>query len=170
MITLGTQVLLEPGDILSREGETNETGYLIDDGEIMLYRNLEDERVDLEARGKGSIVGELAMMKGRPYGVSAEALTPCTVFRISAQQIFDRFEDLDPVLKACIDASIRFTAILNDQDARKSDVAVAQTTLPDAAQFLDRLKLENNIAPGLARGEFEMVYQPIVQMLSLIHI
>ncbi len=165
-MTLRTEILLNPGDLLYTEGGENDCGYIIESGEIILYGTIDGKRVDIERRGPGSIVGELSVLTGRPRTVSVAALTECRAFRVSASQILALFEKLDPVLRACIDTSITFNATLQDQaansDRPRQEVTLAPSTLSNAEELIAELRFENDLVRGLQNGEFKMVYQPIV--------
>ncbi len=165
MKTLGSERKLTPGETLYREGDANDTAYVIADGEIILHRKIDGRRVDLEIRPTGSVVGELSILTCEPRAVSAEARTHCTVFEIPAQLIYSRFEALDPILRACVETSINFAGTLNQKTKSGSDeTRHAPTTLRDADELLQLLRLENDISKGLTQGEFSMVYQPIVRL------
>jgi len=164
-----TEILLNPGDILYREGDTNDSGYIVESGEIILYSNLLGERVDCERRGAGSIVGELSILTGRPRSVTVEALTACRLYKVSAKQILSRFEKLDPLLRACIETSINFTGRFSEQlsgrpSQNTSHVPFAPSTLRNSNELIEQFKVETDILEGLERQEFSLVYQPIVQL------
>jgi len=162
---MNTEIILEQGDILYREGDANDTAYIIDTGEIVLYSNAMGRRIAFERRGAGSIVGELSVLTGHPRTVTVEALTPCRLFVVSAEEILARFESLDPILRACIDTSIGFTATLTRRmNEGGSDIPLVESTLRDAEAVTERFKLERDIVLGLERDEFHLVYQPIVDL------
>lgn len=160
-----TEILLSPGDILYRAGDPNDCGYIIESGEVVLYSNHIGERIDCERRGAGSIVGELSILTGRPRTVTVEAVTDCRIFKISAEQILNRFDKLDPVLRACIETSISFSARFSSYSSKGStDVPFAQSTLRNADVLIKQFKFENDLLKGLDKGEFSLVYQPIVRL------
>ena len=161
----GPEILLDPGDLLYREGDPPSCAFLLESGEITLFSERGGRRVDCEHRGAGSIVGELSILTGQPRAVSVEARTPCRLFRISAEQILTRFERLDPVLRACIETSISFTATFaNRMSQQTGDAPLAPSTLRHAGKLIDQFKLESDIYRGLASDQFHMVYQPIVDL------
>ncbi|WP_298921858.1 EAL domain-containing protein [uncultured Roseobacter sp.] len=164
-MTAVLEIQLFPGDILYREGDGNDCAYVIESGEVILYRGSSGERTDVERRGAGSIVGELSILTGQPRAVTVEALTQCTVYQISADRIQSRFEKIDPILRACIDTSINFTATFAKQTTNSSEsVATAESTLRNSAELIEQFRLETDIAKGLENREFVMVFQPIVRL------
>ncbi|MEM7471258.1 MAG: EAL domain-containing protein [Pseudomonadota bacterium] len=162
---MSSEILLEPGDVLYREGDENDFGYILESGEISLFTETDGRRVETERRGPGSILGELSILTGKPRAVTVEALEPCRLFKIPAQQILRRFGALDPVLKACVETSIQFSAKhverLTNPD---TNVELAPTTLGNAKALIDLFELDRDMSVGLQQGEFFMVYQPIVAL------
>lgn len=159
------EVILNPGDILYREGDSNESAYIVESGEVVLYTTVLGRRVDCERRGAGAIVGELSVLTDQRRTVTVEAVTPCRLFQVSGDQILNRFGKLDPVLRACIHTSINFTATLTERMSETTDNApFAPSTLQNAQDIIDQFKLEIDIVAGLERGEFSLVYQPIIRL------
>jgi len=162
-MTSVVRIQLCPGDLLYREGDANDYAYVIESGEVILYSAREGQRRDVERRGAGSIIGELSILTGRPRAVTVEALTDCTVYRMSAEQILSRFEKLDPVLRACVETSIFFTNTLTRQTTQPADeVPVAQRTLRNADKLMERFRLETDMVQGLKEDQFSLVFQPIM--------
>lgn len=87
----GEYVEKYPGTHLFREGEIARHAYLIERGEIELYRTTGDIRRVVTRAGEGTVLGDIAMFQEEPYISSARALTPVRAFR------FDR-DKLLPVL------------------------------------------------------------------------
>ena len=159
-MTSTIEILLNPGDILYREGDPNDCVYIIESGEVILYTNNSGKREDCERRGAGSIIGELSILTNQPRAVTVEATTTCLVYRISADHILDRFNKIDPILRACIETSINFAAKSNRGGA--DGAPLVTSTLTNSKEVTDRLRFEQDILKGLDGGEFRMVYQPIV--------
>lgn len=160
-----SELFLDAGDILFSEGDLVECGYIVVSGELILYSDANEERVNFERRGAGSIIGELSILTGRPRTVTVEALEPCRIYCISANQILHRFDKLDPVLRACIDASIEFNGRLTKgKMGTDSDVPLIPSALKNIDELIKQFRFEQDILAGLDRHEFSMVYQPIVQL------
>lgn len=160
-----SEIILATGDILYREGDANNCAYIIASGELILYSSRSGQRVNVERRGAGAIVGELSILTGQPRAVTVEALEACILFKVAASQIIDRFEGLDPILRACVETSICFSAAFSkSQIAKDAEVPMAPSTLRDASEIITQFRLETELKSGLKRGEFSLVYQPIVQI------
>ncbi|MEO0568913.1 MAG: EAL domain-containing protein [Pseudomonadota bacterium] len=162
-----SELTLEPGDILYREGDANDCGYVIETGEVILYNVHEGIKVFRERRGAGAIIGELSILTGQPRTVTVEATQPCRVFTVAAEQIVERLNKLEPVLRACIDTSISFSATLENQTFLRADqVSLAESTLRNSEDVIELLKIETDLLSALENREFKMLFQPIVCMTS----
>ncbi|MEM6408076.1 MAG: EAL domain-containing protein [Pseudomonadota bacterium] len=162
---MSTELYLQPGDILYREGDENDFGYILVSGEIALFTMAGGTRVDAERRGPGSILGELSILSGHKRTVTVEAVTDCHLFKIPADYILRRFDALDPILKACVDTSIKFSATLVERLARADGPAdMAPSTLRNATELIDLLALDRDMRTGLSEGAFHMLYQPIFSL------
>jgi EAL domain-containing protein (putative c-di-GMP-specific phosphodiesterase class I) len=166
-MTPALEIVLEPGEILYSEGDANDFGYIIAEGEVVLYRGSSATRADCERRGAGSIIGELSILTGQARLVTVEAVTKSVFYRISGMQISRLFDQVDPVLRACIETSISFTARLNQNEPSASqDVPLAPSTLKNADQLIERFRFEKDIIEGLKSNEFYPVFQPIVSLTN----
>ena len=87
----GEYVEKYPGTHLFKEGEVALHAYVIEKGEVELYRTTGDIRRVVTRVGEGTVLGDIAMFQDAPYISSAKALTPVRAFR------FDR-DKLLPVL------------------------------------------------------------------------
>ena len=79
------------GTHLFREGDQSIHAYVIEKGEIELYRTVKGARRVVARAGEGNVLGDIAMFRGEPYISSARAIGPVRAFR------FDR-DKLMPVL------------------------------------------------------------------------
>ena len=87
----GEYVEKYPGTHLFREGEIARHAYVIEKGEVELYRTIGDLKRVITRVGEGTVLGDIAMFQEEPYISSAKAITPIRAFR------FDR-DKLLPVL------------------------------------------------------------------------
>ncbi len=86
----GQVVQKYPGTHLFRQGAPADAAYVVERGQVELYRGTDSRRVVGRAQ-PGSVLGDIAMFRGEPYISSARAVDAVTAFR------FDR-DKLIPVL------------------------------------------------------------------------
>jgi CRP-like cAMP-binding protein len=87
----GTFIEKYQGTHLFREGETAIHAYVIEKGEVELYRTTQGHKRVVARAGEGNVLGDIAMFRDEPYISSARAIGPVSAFR------FDR-DKLMPVL------------------------------------------------------------------------
>ncbi len=87
----GTFIEKYQGTHLFREGENAIHAYVIEKGEVELYRTAQGQKRVVARAGEGNVLGDIAMFRDEPYISSARAIGPVSAFR------FDR-DKLMPVL------------------------------------------------------------------------
>jgi CRP-like cAMP-binding protein len=75
-------VAYEPGQTIFREGEQGDSMYVVLEGEVEI--RVKDRVID--TTGAGGIVGEMALVDGRPRSASAVARTACKVVPVNERQ------------------------------------------------------------------------------------
>lgn len=79
-----------PGTHLFREGEVACAAYLIEEGNVDLYRGQGSDRRVVAWVGPGSVLGDIAMFADTPYISSARAIGPVTAFRFDRDRLLPR--------------------------------------------------------------------------------
>lgn len=79
-----------PGTHLFREGEVACAAYLIEEGNVDLYRGQGSDRRVVAWVGPGSVLGDIAMFADMPYISSARAIGPVTAFRFDRDRLLPR--------------------------------------------------------------------------------
>ena len=89
------KVSLKPGEFLFHENETSYHFFIIQEGEVEVFKSTDGDRTVLLAKvGPGHSLGEFAMLDKQPRSASARALTPVVAARLSAQAYEDLLEEL----------------------------------------------------------------------------
>jgi CRP-like cAMP-binding protein len=70
------------GTHLFREGDSSDACYIIEHGEIELYRESTTGRSVVGRIGPGAVVGDIAMFQGQPYLSSAKAVSGVQAIRL----------------------------------------------------------------------------------------
>ncbi len=76
-----------PGAHLFKEGETASAVFLVESGEVEVYRGSGPTRRVVSRVGPGSVLGDIAMFGGGPYISSAQAATRVRVFRLERERL-----------------------------------------------------------------------------------
>jgi len=76
-----------PGAHLFREGDEASAVYLVESGQIEVYRGEGSVRRVVAQVGPGAVLGDIAMFGGTPYVSSTQALTRVRVFRFARDRL-----------------------------------------------------------------------------------
>ncbi len=75
------------GDCIVRQGEPGDSMYLIVDGRVRVLRHDNGRTVELAELAPGDFFGEIALVDEGPRSADVEAITDCTLFRITQATI-----------------------------------------------------------------------------------
>ena len=113
---------LEQSEFLIREGETDQTAYVILDGLLRVQKNIQGRDVEVAALGGGDWVGEIAFTQRIPRTASAIAVIPSTVMVIDQATL----DTLDP------QTQVALYRRLNDLAAQRvSELSTREMELAD---------------------------------------
>lgn len=91
LMAAGQPIDKYPGTHLFREGESSDAAFIIEEGDVELYRGAKSSHRIVGRVHEGAVIGDIAMFRGEPYISSARAIGPVIAYR------FDR-DKLLPVL------------------------------------------------------------------------
>jgi CRP-like cAMP-binding protein len=76
------------GTHLFKEGGVSDAAFVIQEGEVELYRNSSSGRTVVGRVGPGAVVGDIAMFQDQPYLSSAKAVTAVRALRLEKDALF----------------------------------------------------------------------------------
>jgi len=92
----------KPGDFIFFEGDLESHFYIIESGSVQIFtKNSAGARVNIATVEEGESFGEFAMLDKQPRSASAQALTECTLVKVSAEGYEQLLEEL-PVWASCM--------------------------------------------------------------------
>ena len=90
LIDSGEVVNRYPGTHLFKEGEIAKAAFLIEEGNVDLYRGQGSGRQVVARVGPGSVIGDIAMFADTPYISSARAISAVKAFRFDRDRLLPR--------------------------------------------------------------------------------
>jgi len=84
----GTVIDKYKGTHLFKEGDDSEAAFVIQEGEVELYRMSMNGRSVVGRLGPGAVVGDIAMFQSEPYLSSAKAVTAVRALRLEREALF----------------------------------------------------------------------------------
>jgi len=104
-----TRLRAEPDDVLFDEGDAGDQAYLINSGEVEVFREINGETVVLATLSRGDILGEMSLIDNQPRMASARAVGEVTLTQITRDDLAARLDKLsqsDKVLRRLIDVFV----------------------------------------------------------------
>ncbi|HRP69264.1 MAG TPA: EAL domain-containing protein [Turneriella sp.] len=166
-----TQVFQE-GELIFSEGDVSDFAYIIEDGEIEIFTVIGNERKNLNLLTSGSLFGELALVDRQPRSASAVALKRTTLTLVTQQQVNERIQDSDPILRMLLFVVMKhFRSEVARARAQYAPFS-RQDIIPDAEKFnqlrlteaVNMVRLEADLRYALKEKQFRLYYQPIVEL------
>jgi CRP-like cAMP-binding protein len=76
-----------PGTHLFKEGDVATTAYLVESGEVEIYRGSDSSRRVVSRSGAGSLLGDVAMLRERQHIASVQAVSRVRVFSLERERV-----------------------------------------------------------------------------------
>ncbi len=167
MSSQNKQIQILNGSVLFREGEQGDCAYVIEEGKILVYLEREGEEVPISLLKKGEIFGEMSLIDNLPRSASVKAIEDCVLAVVTKDQLLERFNSSDSLVQLLLKVmmnrvrknNLSYTQI---QDLNTNPNQDLDQNGVDAA--IENLKLENRLQEALNNNEFEMFYQPIINI------
>ncbi len=165
-----------PGTHLFREGEDATAAFLIESGEVEVYRGSEGTRRVVSRVGSGSVLGDIAMFGGQPYISSAQAVSRVKVFRFDRDRLLPELARHPAICMRWLVAGLRqledtqrrvihlmhktvlsqVADLLGEEADKRGEVRLSQTTIStllgvsrqSVNEALGRLKEQGTIETG----------------------
>lgn len=167
------QLIVEAGTEIFREGDFGDCAYIVERGSVEIAVGQADERVVLSRRNAGEVFGEVAIIDQGPRSATVTALERCELLMIDATQLRRRLESADPIVRLCLDMLIeRFRDLIRGRkeehqlSAMKAGVSSSSGAVSSVAyqEVVGALRLEHELAQAIRQENFELHYQPMVDL------
>ncbi len=151
------------GSVLFNQGDVGDCAYLIDQGRIAIAVERQGKLVPVNILSSGELFGEMALLDGAPRAATATALDDTLVTVITLEQIQERMNNADPVLRLMMGMLLdRLRGILRGKPGSMRTVSTLDTKAQQAA--IDRIKIETELRQAVDKRQFVVFYQPIVSL------
>jgi EAL domain-containing protein (putative c-di-GMP-specific phosphodiesterase class I) len=160
------------GAMIFFEGQPADCAYIVERGQVEICATRDQTHITLAKLGRGEIFGEMAVIDNSARSAAARAVEETEVLIIRQDQLKRRIEDAEPMVGQLLGSLItRFrqaqNGLLNDLPGRQrggGHLVVAEPTGGSVRgeSALEWIRREYDLERGLAAGEFEPFFQPIV--------
>jgi EAL domain-containing protein (putative c-di-GMP-specific phosphodiesterase class I) len=160
------RIELPAGGVLFREGDPPTTGFLLESGEVEVSIRIRGLPIVLSRLRAGDILGEMGVFDGAARSATATAITDCVLLPIDRNQISERLEKVDPIIRALLEGQVRRYrgAIQAIRGVEARDQTEPDT--PTDASAGDKFRLEAQLREALANDGLDVRYQPIHHVAS----
>ncbi len=93
---------LQAGDRIFKEGDEGNTAYVVQAGEIEIFKTVDDKEVVLGRVGQGAIFGEMALIDSKPRMAGARASKGSTVIVITRAMFEEKLHKADPFIRGLL--------------------------------------------------------------------
>jgi CRP/FNR family transcriptional regulator, cyclic AMP receptor protein len=90
------------GRRIFNEGEAGDFAYIVETGEIGIYKKIEGTEVEITTLNPGEIFGEIAVLDGRERMASAIALVDSTLIIVAPETLEERIAKSDKFVKTLL--------------------------------------------------------------------
>ena len=162
------RLTIAPGALLFAAGDFGTTAYLIEQGCVEIFLERADGELVLARREVGEIVGEMGLLDRRPRSASVRAITETSLIVITQESMERRLDHVDPILKMCLgvvlDRYRETIGILNQMRGQADKVPGALAAPKRFTAEIETLVMEREMKVALERRQFELHYQPIINL------
>ena len=158
-------------DIIIKQGEDGDAAYIIESGTVEILIEKENELIQsLGTRGKGSIIGEMALVDNKPRTATIKALEDCQLLEISREDFNSRLDNTDPVIQMIMQvilARYRDTITRAHILGKKDEIPTPEDLekgLVHETNAIDEIKLIGELKKALKNDELVFYYQPIMDI------
>jgi EAL domain-containing protein (putative c-di-GMP-specific phosphodiesterase class I) len=165
----------QPGALVFREGEPGNCAYVIERGAVEISTLRQGRKIFISRLGEGELFGEMALIDGEVRTGTAAATEETVLVVIGLDQLREKFESADPLLSFFVRNILERFRMFQSQFGGESELVAGDApALLNADMSLTRhreramrkLKFEDQINKALINEEFELHYQPIVDLRS----
>lgn len=105
---------IEGVTVFSADDDAKEA-FLIEDGEIEIYRENEGSRQEIATLGAGEIFGEMALIRNKKHTSFAVAAKRTLLVVITEEILMEKLEKADPLIKSIVYMYIKRIYQSNDE-------------------------------------------------------
>ncbi len=168
------------GEIIFKENEERTYAFIIEKGKV----SIKDENEKTLAKlGAGEIFGEMALIEEGQRTANAIASTQCELFLISRDTLFDKMNNIDPLISLLISMLVeryRMTRIhlpesikqespadlidIMREREKETNSSPVKDILTSQKIALNELKTEQELRQAIEKKEFSPFFQPIIRL------
>ncbi len=160
----GTEIRLNPGDVLFHEDEPNYNFHVVIEGEIQITKLVGGETRVLAIHRHGDFMGELSMLTGSKSIASARAIAPSRVLRIDITVFKQIMAECSPIANVILTAMAGRTKDVEVQLRQQEKMAALGKMSAGLAHELNNPGAAAKRAASLLRENFQNLQNLTLQL------
>lgn len=167
---VGEAVSKYPGTHLFKEGDEASSAYLVQSGEIDLYRTADGKRRVVARVGPGSVLGDIAMFGGGTYISSAQAVGRVKAYRLNRDRLIPELAHHPAVCMRWLVAGLRQLEETQRRVLhlmRKTVLAQVADLLLEESRHTDAVELSQAAIATLLAASRQTVNESIARLKEL---
>ena len=156
------------GEEIFRTGDRGRNAYIIERGKVEVSVTRDGAVVVIAALGEGEIFGEMSMIDDAPRSATVTATADTEVVVIQRSRFQKPLTSADPLMNLLLRVVLmRFREAQRQLSGAKTVTGEMDPSLEEIHGLaLHRINIERDMRQGLEAEDFEMHYQPIVDLES----
>ena len=158
------------GELIFGEGDTGDCAYIIEHGEVEIWANRQEDRLQLALLSPGAIFGELSVIDELVRSAIATARGDSRLTVVTSSQLRMRLEDSDPVVRLIVEVVLR--RYRNERRMHRGEegepeegaVPLLRTENDTGPSAIEKIKLEATLKQALEEDALSLTYQPIIDL------
>ncbi|MGB0589911.1 MAG: EAL domain-containing protein [Myxococcota bacterium] len=160
----------QDGDVIFGEGDTGDCAYIIEYGEVEIWANRQEERLELALLTPGAIFGEMSVIDDVVRSANATARGDTRLTVVTSSQLRMRLEDSDPVVRLIVEVVLR--RYRNERRMHRgeegepveSNIPKLTSSEQSGPSAIEKIKLEATLKQALEEDALTLTYQPIIDL------
>ena len=159
------QIKIAKDTVLFKQGEAGDCAYVVESGRVLVYLEIDQKEVHIAQIKKGEIFGEMSLIDSLPRSASVKAVEDTVLNVVTKDQLIERFQDSDQLVQLLLKVMMNRVR-KNNNSLTQLNQSLEENSAHDETMMdgFENLKFENRLQEALNNQEFEMFYQPIVNM------
>ena len=161
----------QPGELVFQEGSEGDCAYLIESGKVEISIVRDNRYLSVCILSKGDLFGEMALIDNDVRTASAKAIEETCLIRFYRDLIETKLSKTDPVIKYLLRLVLKRFRNMHYRLSR-SDLLTPETEHKDSENDLSEtqqnmvqhIRIGSDIKGALKRDEFQVYYQPIIEI------
>lgn len=164
------RVTYQTGQIIFAKGEVGDSAFLIEAGEVEILVESGGQQRRVSTLGAGELIGEIALIDQQPRTATVRATKLTVLVQVRHELVEELLAKTDPVIRHLLRVVLeRFRATQSSLTPQLVDEMHIEFQYPQPTGRLHEtathaLSLAQDIAHALLSDQFQLFYQPIVQL------